>query len=175
MPTSKLRLVLFALLLASPVIWLTWPRVPPSASPVEPITFPAPFLANAGSTVTFRELVDEIGLTFRHEDGPTPMHYFPEIAGAGVAWLDFDQDGYLDLLFVQGGTFPVLADAPARAGSRLFRNQGDGTFRDVTEQVGLRHPDYGQGIAVGDYDNDGFPDVFITCYGHCHLFHNESD
>lgn len=142
--------------------------------PQSPIVSPSTQI-KPDSGVTFRELAAEIGVAFRHEDSASSMHYFPEIAGAGVAWLDFDQDGYLDLLLVQGGKFPNPADAPARAGSRLFRNRGDGTFEDVTEKVGLRHPDFGQGIAVGDYDNDGFPDLFITCYNHCHLFHNEAD
>jgi hypothetical protein len=104
------------------------------------------------------------------------MHYVPEIMGSGVAWIDYDQDGYLDLFFVQAGNFPADSDAKiTEPTSRLYRNQGDGTFVDVTRQVGLLVPGFGQGVAVGDYDNDGFPDLFVTCYGHLHLYHNEPD
>src|SRR5262249_52278739 len=114
------------------------------------------------------------GIHFQHVDGRTDMHYVPEAMGSGVAWLDYDQDGYLDLFLVQGSLFPPdTKTLPSVPSSRLFHNQGDGTFIDVTEHVGLYQPGYGQGVAVGDYDNDGFPDLFVTCYGHCHLFHNE--
>jgi hypothetical protein len=143
--------------------------------------------ADDSSAIRFRDLASLAGIKFRHEAGYTEMHYFPEVMGGGVAWIDYDQDGYMDLLFVQGGAFPppLPALAPERGGlgkgrtpaatSRLFRNQGDGTFVDVTEKVGLFYTGYGQGVAVGDYDNDGFPDIFVTCFGHCHLFHNEPD
>lgn len=175
MPRWKIFTGLAGMLAVPLLVWLL---LSPSSSNVSlpaPVPQQPPSPAEARTGIAFRELTAEIGVAFHHEDGASPMHYFPEIAGGGVAWLDFDQDGFLDLLFVQGGRFPAAADAPARSGSRLFRNRGDGTFQDVTEEVGLRHPDYGQGIAVGDYDNDGFPDVFITCYDHCHLFHNETD
>jgi hypothetical protein len=96
--------------------------------------------------------------------------------GGGVAWIDYDQDGYLDLFLVQGGTFPPdPREKSTEHTSRLYRNRGDGTFEDVTARVGLTHPGFGQGVAVGDYDNDGYPDLFVTCYGHVHLFHNEPD
>jgi hypothetical protein len=168
-----------ALLLLLAVVRLGFFRSGPAPSHPRP----SPAVAGTEVPITFRDLAREIGVVFRHEDGPTPMHYVPEIMGSGVAWLDYDQDGYLDLFLVQGGRFPPEScihapsgpKAPARIGSRLYRNQGDGTFLDVTEKVGLRHPDYGQGVAVGDYDNDGFPDLFVTCYGHGHLFHNEPD
>lgn len=169
MPARKIWLGILALSLL-PLGWLLWRMLPRSSTPIDP---PEPPPQHSSASVSFRDRTRELGVRFRHQDSASPMHYFPEIAGGGVAWLDFDQDGYLDLLLVQGGTFPAPADAPARAGSRLFRNRGDGTFEDVTEQVGLRHPDFGQGVTVGDYDNDGFPDVFITCFGHSHLFHNE--
>src|SRR5437016_185324 len=91
-----------------------------------------------GIRVHFAELARQAGIAFRHEDGRTPMHYFPEVMGGGVAWIDYDQDGYPDLFLVQGGTFPPdLKTVPKRPTSRLYRNQGDGTFKDVTEAVGI--------------------------------------
>jgi hypothetical protein len=126
--------------------------------------------------IHFRELAKAAGVNFRHQDSPSEMHYVPEIMGGGAAWLDYDQDGYLDLFLVQGGKFPP-DPKQSRSGptSRLYRNRGDGTFEDVTEKVGIWHPDFGQGVTAGDYDNDGFPDLFVACYGHCHLYHNEPD
>src|SRR5438876_9357136 len=126
--------------------------------------------------IRFQDLAQSSGIDFLHVDGRTPMNYFPEVMGGGVAWIDYDQDGYMDLFFVQGGKFPPDSTAKLQSPtSRLFRNQGDGTFVDVTEKVGLFHTGYGQGVAVGDYDNDGYPDLFVTCFGQCHLFHNEPD
>jgi hypothetical protein len=96
--------------------------------------------------------------------------------GGGAAWLDYDQDGYPDLFLVQGGPFPPDPRAtPTGPTSRLYRNQGDGTFVDVTARVGLLVPGYGQGVAVGDYDQDGYPDLFVTTFGGGYLFHNEPD
>src|SRR5437588_2738586 len=131
-------------------------------------------VADDGTRISFRDLAKAAGINFKHSDSPSEMHYVPEIMGSGVAWLDYDQDGYMDLLLVQGGKFPV-DPKEKRTGptSRLYRNLGDGTFKDVTEEVGIWHGSFGQGVAVGDYDNDGYPDLLITCYGHCHLYHNE--
>jgi hypothetical protein len=124
--------------------------------------------------IRFVDIADRAGIRFHHFAGHSEMHYVPEIMGGGVAWLDYDQDGCLDLFLVQGNNFPV-AQTDRSPTSRLYRNQGDGTFTDVTEKVGLAVRGLGQGVAVGDYDNDGYPDLFVTCYGHCHLFHNEPD
>jgi hypothetical protein len=127
-----------------------------------------------GPRILFRDLAKAAGITFRHIDGRTDIHYVPEIMGGGAAWIDYDQDGYLDLFLVQGSKFPPDPnEKPTGPTSRLYRNQGDGTFVDVTEQVGIVVPGFGQGVAVGDYDNDGYPDLLVACYGHCHLYHNE--
>lgn len=133
-------------------------------------------VSNTGPRIHFRELAKAAGITFKHIDSPSHMHYVPEIMGSGAAWLDYDRDGYLDLVLVQGGRFPVDPQEK-RTGpmARLYHNNGDGTFTDVTEQSGIWHPSFGQGVAVGDYDNDGYPDLFIACYGSGHLFHNEPD
>jgi hypothetical protein len=129
-----------------------------------------------GPRITFRELARAAGINFKHVDSPSGMHYVPEIMGGGAAWLDYDRDGFIDLLLVQGGKFPLDVNEKKRGPmSRLYHNNGDGTFTDVTEQSGIWHPSFGQGVAVGDYDNDGYPDLFIACYGHCHLYHNEPD
>jgi hypothetical protein len=126
--------------------------------------------------IQFRDLAKSAGVTFKHQHSRTDMHYVPEIMGGGVAWIDYDQDGYVDVLFIQGGSFPPdPREKVSGPTSRLYRNLGDGTFVDVTADVGLVHPGFGQGVAVGDYDNDGYPDLFITCYEHVHLFHNEPD
>src|SRR6266849_1455945 len=88
--------------------------------------------------IRFQDLAHSSGIDFLHVDGRTPMNYFPEVMGGGVAWIDYDQDGYMDLFFVQGGKFPPDSKPPTLSpeergrGGRLFRNQGDGTFVDVT-------------------------------------------
>lgn len=149
----------------------------------QPSPTPAPVGSPGGAApkveaarIHFRELAKTAGVNFKHQDSPSEMHYVPEIMGGGAAWLDFDKDGYLDLFLVQGGKFPPDPNQKKTGPtSRLYRNMGDGTFEDVTEKVGIWHPDFGQGVAAGDYDNDGFPDLFLACYGHCHLYHNEPD
>lgn len=146
---------------------------PPEAAREKPV-------AGESVHVQFRNVASSAGVSFRHVDGRTDMHYVPEIMGGGAAWIDYDQDGLVDLFFVQGGKFPPDMRDTGRSGdparlSRMYRNLGRGRFEDVTDKVGIRHPDFGQGVAVGDYDNDGFPDLFVSCYGHCHLYHNEPD
>src|SRR5262245_39329295 len=163
--------VLLALLGAAAWFGLNVPSSGP-ADPLNPDGAPAPAPPAdpfAGKPdIVFREVTAGSGVTFRHVDGATDYHYVPEIMGGGVAWLDYDNDGYYDLFLVQSGPFPADPKAPPAPASRLYRNNGDGTFTDVTETVGLVQRGYGQGVATGDYDADGWPDLLVTCFGHCH-------
>jgi enediyne biosynthesis protein E4 len=168
--------VLLFLALASALGLRSWqagrtqPAQPPSLSETTAQADDAP----PPVRILFRDLAKTAGIHFQHFHGTTDMHYVPEIMGGGAAWIDYDQDGYLDLFLVQGSKFPPDPnEVPKKPTSRLYRNMGDGTFMDVTEQVGLFVPGFGQGVAVGDYDNDGFPDLFVSCWGHGHLYHNE--
>jgi hypothetical protein len=123
--------------------------------------------------VRFTDITDRAGITFRHVNGAFGAKLMPETLGSGVAFLDYDKDGKPDLLFVNScywpGHEPKSQPAPTLA---LYRNRGDGTFADVTAESGLGVTLYGMGVTVGDYDNDGWPDVFITALGGNRLFRN---
>ncbi len=138
----------------------------------------------------FRDVANEVGLHFQHFAGATKQRYFPEIMGSGVALLDYNNDGALDILLVQGdwvdprhkpGDALLPRQPGQRQGCRLFRNDlirtGKLHFTDVTEQAGLGHLKlgYGMGGAVGDYDNDGFADLYLTGYAHSVLLHNNGN
>src|SRR5262249_53990733 len=127
------------------------------------------------TAIRFEEVAAAAGVPFAHFDSATPMHYIQETMGSGVAWIDYDGDGWLDLFCVQDG--PVKPDPATTAlpTCRLYRNNRDGTFTDVTDQVGLARAGYGMGVAVGDYDNDGFDDLFVTFFDGVALYHNEPD
>jgi hypothetical protein len=123
-------------------------------------------------SVRFTDVTAAAGIRFRHFNGATGKKLLPETMGSGVAAFDFDGDGLQDLLFVDGCAWPgspVPLSAPHLV---LYRNRGDGTFEDVTALVELDVSVYGMGVAVGDIDNDGFPDLFITGVGGNHLYRN---
>jgi hypothetical protein len=123
----------------------------------------------------FVEVAAESGIDFVHRNGSTGDYHYPELLHAGAAFLDFDDDGWLDVWLVQSGALPGVrgSDAGGDGGSdRLYRNQGDGTFRDVTAAAGLGGAGYGTGIAVADYDRDGDADVFVTRLGADVLYRN---
>jgi hypothetical protein len=158
-------------------------------------------LQGGGSTVsekadsaeeTFTDRARELGIDFTHFNGMTGQKYYAEIVGSGAALFDYDNDGDLDVLIVNGSTLgpgETLADAlfpprgPRPPKARLFRNdlliKPDGTrtihFTDVTDQCGLHAEGYGMGVAIGDYNNDGWPDVYITNFGHNQMWRNNGN
>jgi len=110
--------------------------------------------------------------------GDKSKKYILETTGSGVAYFDYDNDGWLDIFLVNGSTFPGIDSEPRPIGdrsNRLFHNNRDGTFTDVTAKSGLTHAGWGQGVCVGDYDNDGFDDLFVTYWGEDVLYHNNGD
>jgi len=125
--------------------------------------------------VRFTDIRKAAGITFVQDSTQTDEKYYLETMGTGVAWLDYDQDGLMDLYFVQSGA--TEAYTPAKPlHSALYHNNGDGTFTDVTDKAGVGgEGHYGQGVAVGDYDNDGYPDLYVTGYGRAILYHNNGD
>src|SRR6187549_240730 len=110
------------------------------------------------------------GLQFRHNSGAYGGKLLPETLGSGCAFIDYDGDGWQDILLINGMDWP--GHAKQRSTLKLYRNNRNGTFTDVTRAAGLDVEMYGMGIAVGDFNNDGFPDVFITCVGQNRLFRN---
>src|SRR5262245_33148454 len=126
--------------------------------------------------VRFTDVTDKVGLRFVHVNGAAGRKLLPETMGPGVAVLDFDGDRKPDLFFVNSCPWPGHANPSGNSPKQaLYRNKGDGTFEDVTDKVGLGITMYGMGVAVGDIDNDGWPDLFITGVGGHRLFHNVAD
>ena len=132
-------------------------------------------LGGAGGTTAspgFR-LVDATigaGIRFQHHSGAYGGKFLPETLGSGCAFLDYDHDGWPDILLISGMDWP--GHKQRRSTLRLYHNNRNGTFTDVTSRAGLDVEMYGMGVAVGDYDNDGFPDILVTCVGQNRLFHN---
>ena len=128
-----------------------------------------------GIPVTFTDVREAAGITFKQDGTGSTEKYYLETMGTGVGWIDYDQDGLLDLYFVQSAATKVYTP-PSPLRSALYHNNGDGTFTDVTEKAGVGgEGHYGQGVCVGDYDNDGFPDLYVTRYGSAILYHNNGN
>jgi hypothetical protein len=114
------------------------------------------------------------GISWTHTAGKSPAKYLPETTGAGCAFLDYDNDGWMDIYLVNSGPCDFFRPTkPLR--NALYRNNRDGTFTDVTDKAGVLGGGYGQGVAVGDYDGDGFPDLYVTQYGSSILYRNNGD
>jgi len=125
--------------------------------------------------VRFTDIRKAAGITFVQDSTETDEKYYLETMGTGVGWIDYDQDGLMDLYFVQAGATDAYKPTKLLR-SALYHNNGDGTFTDVTEKAGVSGTGhYGQGVAVGDYDNDGYPDLYVTGYGRAILYHNNRD
>jgi hypothetical protein len=122
------------------------------------------------SPVVFTDVTAKAGIHFIHNAGRTGKKYLPETLGAGCAFFDADGDGWQDILLINGKDFTPTG---RRSRAALYRNNHNGTFTDITAGSGLDVEMYGMGVAIGDYDNDGRDDVYITALGGDHLFHNE--
>jgi len=126
----------------------------------------------------FLDVTRQAGIDFVHSIGDDTLSNLVESSGGGVAFLDFDQDGYLDLYVTNGAFVEGFSSGPRPRNSienRLYRNRGDGTFEDVTRRAGVGDPGYGMGVVVADYDNDGYPDLHVSNYGPNVLYHNNGD
>ncbi len=130
----------------------------------------APGAEQYGPGFRLTDVTASAGLLFRHNSGAFGAKYLPETLGPGCAFLDYDNDGWLDILLVNGADWP--GHRKQRSTLTLYRNNRNGTFTDVTQKAGLAVEMYGMGVAVADYDNDGFPDILITAVGQNRLFHN---
>jgi thioredoxin-like negative regulator of GroEL len=141
------------------------PRPKPSTTPVLAVP-------------QFRDVAPAARLAFVYQNDPTRLHRLPETMGGGLGLIDYNDDGWIDVYAVQGGKLPDESlPTPAKQGDRLFRNNGDGTFDDVTVLTGLAElaGGYGHGVAVGDYDNDGHSDLFVTRWRSYALYRNRGN
>lgn len=127
------------------------------------------------AAIRFEDIAQKAGVHFVTENCPTPEKHQPETMPAGVALFDYDGDGWLDIYLVNGAEMPTLVKTSPKYYNRLFHNNGDGTFTDVSERAGVTGAGYGMGAAVGDYDNDGWPDLFLANVNGNQLFHNNGD
>jgi len=127
----------------------------------------------AADRVVFTDITKDTGITFSHQYSPDKKYILESMSG-GVVMFDFDRDGLLDLYFVNAPTVATAADGQ-RARSELWRNRGNGTFADVTERAGVGYPGWGMGAVAADVDNDGWEDLYVTCFGANRLYRNNGD
>jgi enediyne biosynthesis protein E4 len=132
-------------------------------------------IASQTSNVSFLDVAPAAGIQFQHDNAATAEKYLIETMGGGCGWIDYDQNGLFDLYLVNSAATKIYKPQKPLRGA-LYRNNGDGTFTDVTERAGVGAEGlFGMGVAIGDYDNDGFPDLLVLGYGRCILYHNNGD
>jgi hypothetical protein len=130
---------------------------------------------SADSPILFENTIDASKINFVLKNSVSPQRYSIETMTGGVAVFDYNNDGLLDIFFTNGAEIPSLRKSDPSFSNRLFRNNGEGTFTDVTEKAGLAGIGYSMGVAAGDYDNDGFVDLYVTGFNRNQLFHNNGD
>src|SRR5260370_12465726 len=125
--------------------------------------------------VTFEEVTPrQSGITWVHNNAHSTERHLPETVGAGCAFLDYDNDGWMDIYLVNSGASDFYTPTTPLKNA-LYHNNHDGTFTDVTDKAGVAGGNFGMGVAVGDYDGDGWPDIYVTGYGRNILYHNNHD
>jgi hypothetical protein len=132
-------------------------------------------VAPAAAAIQFENVIEQSKIKFKLKNSVSPQRYTFETMAGGVAVFDYNNDGLLDIFFTNGAAIPSLEKSDPSYSNRLFRNNGDGTFTDVTEKAGLQGIGYSMGVAAGDYDNDGFVDLYVTGFNRNQLFHNNGD
>jgi enediyne biosynthesis protein E4 len=187
---EKRRLVFPFLLLAAFVFLNGCKQKPSDEPPAQPAATPSPQSAAAppspqpppvaetsaapvrpSGPIEFTDVTTQAGIHFKHNSGAFGKKYLPETMGSGVCFIDYDNDGWQDIFFVNSMDWPGHKSG-GKSFPALYHNNHDGTFTDVTKVAGLAVETYGQGCAVGDYDNDGFDDLYLTTLGSNHLYHN---
>jgi enediyne biosynthesis protein E4 len=160
------RRVLFACLVASTAI-----AAVQGVPPTKRLPPPSP---HAAPGVTYRDVTNAAGLSsFKHVSGTPDKNYIIEATGSGVAFWDFDNDGFVDIYLVNGSTLDRVQRGEPAPSAALLRNNGDGRFTDVTSERGVANGRWGQGVCVGDFDNDGFEDFYVTNFGKNRLYRND--
>jgi len=127
------------------------------------------------AAIAFEDVLKQSKIQFRLKNSVSPQRFSIETMAGGVALFDYDNDGLLDIFFTNGAAIPSLEKTDGSFSNRLFHNNGDGTFTDVTAKSGLGGMGYSMGVTAGDYDNDGFVDLYVTGVNHNQLFHNNGD
>ena len=129
-----------------------------------------------GAPVVFEDVTHQSGLDkFHHRSGTPEKSTIIEVPGSGVALLDYDNDGWLDIYLLNGSTLAALKGKEPAPRAMLFHNNHDGTFTDVTDRAGVANQRWGFGVCIGDYDNDGWPDIYVANFGKNRLYHNNHD